>query len=216
MQETGRTFWDPTTSPKKYFDGVETVCPVCYEEFDDMNRIPRSMLNCSHLLCHQCGREMNSRRIQAQPIGRVVSHLRCPICKQKGKPFLTDKVHPGDRLALALIGAVKEIDYLGKRLKTETVGMTFCKIQDILNQETKGAELSESQALPESSSEVKQAKDILDRFRSESSVEEMKRCEVARVEIREHYHKKIERKAEARVEVIICLETGTVKVVKTN
>ena len=44
----------------------------------------------------------------------------------------------------------------------------------------------------------------------------MKRCEVARVEIREHYHKKIERKAEARVEVIICLETGTVKVVKTN
>src|SRR3990167_825618 len=216
MQETGRTFWDPTTSPKKYFDGVETVCPVCYEEFDDMNRIPRSMLNCSHLVCHQCVREMNSRRIQAQPIGRVVSHLRCPICKQKGKPFLTDKVHPGDRLALALIGAVKEIDYLGKRLKTETVVMTFCKLQDILNQETKSAELPESQALPESSSEANQGKDILDRFRSDSTVQEMKRCEEASIEIKERFERKPDRKFESRIQVIICLDTRTVKIITTN
>src|SRR3990167_5855671 len=215
MQETGRTFWDPTTSPKKYFDGVETVCPVCYEEFDDTNRIPRSMLNCSHLLCHQCVREMNSRRIQAQPIGRVVSHLRCPICKQKGKPFLTDKVHPGDRLALALIGAVKEIDYLGKRLKTETVGMTFCKLQDILNQETEVSCLPLS-CQSEGPYSTLQEVDRLGPFKVIPEVEEMKRCEEARIEIKEHFERKLEQKFQSRMQVIICLDTRTVKVITNN
>ena len=214
MQDSLAAFRDQRDTPKKYHEAVETVCPVCYEEFDDHSTIPRSMQYCSHLVCHRCVIQMAGPS-QERPIGRNRSVVKCPICKQKGRPLLAEGVQPGDRVALALVDAVKEIECLGKRLKTETQGLSFAKVSHILRQAHLAEVESHYMVLPGPAKvEGSPRLDGLDQFRETEAPLEVIRCSEARTEEKVQWSWKRPLTTKPRLEVIISLDSGCIKVIR--
>jgi hypothetical protein len=214
MQDPLMAYRDQTTSPRKYHDAVETICPVCYDEFDDSTTIPRTMQYCSHLVCHKCIIHMAGPPSE-RPLARNRNVVRCPICKQKGRPLLSEVVHPGDRVALALVGAVKEIQCLGKRLKTETPGLTFTKMSSTLElANLVGRESERKPWKTESEQKLVPREDKLDDYRDKELVHDTVRCSEARIEEKIQWGWKREIKTKPRLEVIISLESGCVKVIR--
>jgi len=150
-------------------------------------------------------------------IGRNHWAIRCPICKQKGRPLVSDTVQPGDRLALALVGAVKEINTLGKRLKMETPGLTFTRIQEILHQPQPTSTIRQHGSEKAVCNEPTTLRaDELNQYRKSCVVEEMVRAAEAMTEEKVSWCWRPEPKGRPRVEVTISLVSGCVKVTSYN
>jgi len=211
MEDPLMAYREDLLGNQKYFEGIETTCPVCLEEFNDSTNIPRSLHYCSHLVCHRCVQRMLKPPAQ-RDIGRYNMSIRCPICKQKGRPRFEDSLQQGDRITLALVGAVRHIDYLGKRLKTYTPGLTFMRIEEILKRE----ELPKiDQVIKVSGSllqaEIKQPNP----FEDQEVILDLVRAAEAITEDKQEWTWKFPpREEKPKMEIIINLETGCVRVIK--
>ena len=49
------------------------TCPICFEDFDDVNRQPQILMPCGHTICSQCAKQLQ----------------KCPLCRSR-----IDKVVP--------------------------------------------------------------------------------------------------------------------------
>ena len=217
MVDSLQAFRESSSSPRRYYEQVETSCPVCLEEFNETTTIPRHLYYCAHLVCHRCLIEMHRqlKLKRTQGSGPTVKAMKCPLCKVKARPHLDHAIQPSDRLTLALVGAVKEVQCLGKRLKTETPGLTFCKIKELLEQ---GADMTGVDPAQQGSKHLpipaETAADPLQAFRTQDDPVEMVRAAEASIEIRESCKFVSKMKDNSRIVVTICMQTGSIKVMK--
>lgn len=57
-------------------DEEDFVCPICFEQFDNLDRVPMMEPQNQHNVCLSC---LNTLKIQAQQENKT--YTSCPVCK---------------------------------------------------------------------------------------------------------------------------------------